>query len=179
MLFRSRLSQNYVTMYNNSTLNLGAFFNDKKVLDVEWSSSDDSYVEVDQNGNITSKRITQDDVIITAKYTSGSSSFTANCRVSVVETPGNFDIDPAEAKLNVGESIVVKVKGNPAVSEVPKTWWDWDERYLNVEIESDGQTATVTAKEVPGDGSTTELIFKNPNIESQGVRCKFTVVAPY
>lgn len=174
-----RLSQNYLTMYNNSTLNLGAFFNDKKVLDVEWSSSDDSYVEVDHNGNITSKRITQDDIIITARYTSGSSSFTANCRVSVVETPGNFDIDPTKAKLNVGESIVVKVKGNPEVSEVPKTWWSWDVDFLDVEIESDGQTATVTAKEVPGDGSTTELIFKNPNIVSQGVRCKFTIVAPY
>ena len=176
-----RLSQNYVTMYCDSTLNLGAYFNDKKVLDVTWQSSDanSNYVTVDTNGNITAKKVTQDEVLITATYTNGSSSFSAQCRVSVVETPGNFDIDPTVAKLNVGESIVVKVTGNPAVSEVPSTWWDWDERYLDVEVEKDGQTATITAKAVPGDGTTTEVVFKNPDTDTLGVRCKITVVAPY
>lgn len=174
-----RLSQNFITMYQGSELNVGAYFNDKKVMDVEWSSSDDSYVGVDANGNISAKRLTQGDVLITAKYMSGSSSYSATCRVNVVETPGNFDIDPAEAKLNIGETIVVKVKGNPEVSEVPASWWDWDKRYLDVDVASDGQTATVTAVKVPGDGSTTELLFKNPNISDPGVRCKVTVISPY
>lgn len=174
-----RLSQNYVTMYCDSTLNLGAYFNDKKVLDVTWESADEDYVTVDSNGNITAKKVTQEEVVVTATYTNGSSSFTAECKVNVVETPGNFDIDPTVAKLNVGESIVVKISGNPAVSEVPSTWWDWDERYLDVEVEKDGQTATITAKEVPGDGTTTEVVFKNPNTDTMGVRCKVTVVAPY
>lgn len=174
-----RLSQNYVTMYKGSTVNLSAYFNNSQVLDVEWSSSDTEYAEVDGTGVVEAKKVTTDDVFITAVYRNGAGSPSAQCRIRIVDTPGNFDIDPTDAKLNVGESIVVKIKGNPDVSDVPTTWWSYDSRYIDVEFDNNGKTATVTATNPTPDGSTTELVFNNPNTESQGVRCKITIVVPF
>lgn len=174
-----RLNQNYVTMYKGSSIDLSAYFNGEEVLDVVWSSSDTDYAEVDEAGIVTAKKVTTDDVVITAVYQNGAGSPKAECQIRIVETPDNFDIDPTDAKLNVGESIVVKIKGNPDVSEVPKTWWSYDSRYVEVEFDNNGKTATVTAKSPTPDGSTTEVVFNNPNTDGQGVRCKITIVVPF
>ena len=175
-----KLNQNYITVYKGSETNLSAYFNDTQVLEVEWSSSDPDYATVDETGKVTAKKVTTDDVVITAVYRNGAGSPTAKCMVRIVDTPNKFDIDPANAKLNVGESIVVKIKGNPDVSQVPTSWWSYDNRYVNVEFDNNGKTATITAKAPTGDGSTTEVVFNNPNTdEKDDPRCKITIVVPY
>lgn len=175
-----KLNQNYITVYKGSETSLSAYFNDKQVLDVEWTSSDPDYATVDETGKVTAKKVTTDDVVITAVYRNGAGSPTAKCMVRIVDTPNKFDIDPANAKLNVGESIVVKIKGNPDVSQVPTSWWSYDTRYVDVELDNSGKTATITAKAPTGDGSTTEIVFNNPNTdEKDDPRCKITIVVPY
>ena len=175
-----KLNQNYITVYKGSETNLSAYFKDTQVLDVEWSSSDTEYATVDETGKVTAKKVTKDDVVITAVYRNGAGSPTAKCQVRIVDTPDKFDIDPVNAKLNVGESIVVKIKGTPDVSQVPTSWWSYDSRYVDVAFDNNGKTATITAKNPTGDGSTTEVVFNNPNTDDKDdPRCKITIVVPY
>lgn len=176
-----RLSQNYVTMYVGSEVDLGAYFNgEEKIDNVTWVSSDEKYATVDkETGLVKALKITDEDVVITGTYANGSTTHDDVCEIRIVETPDNFDMDPTSARLNIGESLVVTVKGNPDVSDVPKTWWSVDENYVDVEYTNDGKTATITAKAVPQDGSTTEVVFNNPNTDTSAARCKLTIIAPY
>lgn len=175
-----RLNQNYVTMYTKSTLDLSAYFNGQEVLDVEWSSSDTDYATVDETGKVTAgEKTTTEDICITAVYQNGPGEPKAKCYVRIVETPDNFTINVTSAKLNVGESIVLKIKGNPDVATVSSDWWSVDPAgYVSAEFDNNGKTATITAKKPTPDGSTTEVVFHNPN-NGQEVRCKITIVVPF
>ena len=114
---------------------------------VIWTSSDSDYVTVDEKGNITAVKVTEDPVTVTAK--TEERGFTADCQVTVVEPVNASTLKCGKGfrYLNVGENKQLNVIAEPEHASL--VWQSDNESVLTVDSQgiveavSEG-TATVT-----------------------------------
>lgn len=175
------LDQTYMTMYAGATVNLNAYFNAQNIAatNIHWSSSDTDYAEVDATGTVKAKKVTSEDVVITARYSnSDGAEFYATCQIKIIETADNLEISQTEAEMNVGDSIVLNVKANPEVAYPPYQWYISAPDCLDITLTADNKTATITAKKVPEKGKTVTVTVTNP-LNKKSQVCNITINAPY
>lgn len=172
------LDQTYLTMYAGAETTLNAYFNSEAVVNVSWSSSDEDYAEVSATGVVKAKKVTENDVTITASYDVEGARMTATCQIKIIATADNLEISQTSADMNVGDSIVLNVTANPDVAVAPYQWYISDEDCLSYTLTSDNKTATITATAVPKDGKTVTVTVVNPLNKKQQV-CTVTITAPY
>ena len=176
-----KLDQSYMTMYAGAEVTLNAYFNSENIAgtNIVWSSSNEEYATVDATGKVTAKKITSEDVVITAVYeTDTGAKFYAECQIRIVATADNLAISDTELSLNVGDSAVLNVTCSPDVTYPGYDWYVSDPECLTFSLTGDTKTATVTAKAVPKDGKTVAVIVTNPANKKSQV-CNITINAPY
>lgn len=176
-----KLDQSYMTMYAGAEVILNAYFNSKSIAgtNILWSSNNDQFAVVDATGKVTAKKVTSEDVVITAVYeTDTGAKFYAECRIRIVDTADNLQISDSELSMNVGDSSVLNVTCSPDVSYPGYDWYISDPSCLTYSLTADKKTATITAKAVPKDGKTIAVIVTNPANKKSQV-CHVTINAPY
>lgn len=174
------LDRSYLTMASGQEITLNAYFNHENIAgtNIQWETSDKEYVEVDNTGKVTAKKVTNQDVVIRALYWVGGTLKEATCEVKVVATADNLVISQTEAAMNVGDSVVLDVTCNPDVSYPGYDWYVSDPECLSISLTSDTKTATITALAVPADGKTVTVTVTNPTNKKSQV-CNVTINAPY
>ena len=167
-------------MASGQEITLNAYFNHENIAgtNIQWETSDKEYVEVDNTGKVTAKKVTSQDVVIRALYWVGGTLKEATCEVKVVATADNLVISQTEAAMNVGDSVVLDVTCNPDVSYPGYDWYVSDPNCLSISLTSDTKTATITALAVPADGKTVTVTVTNPTNKKSQV-CNVTINAPY
>lgn len=84
---------------------------------IEWSSSDFSVVEVNQQGKINGHKLG------TAMITATSNGKTANCMVTVTQNPStSVTITPLESPFYVGQEVMMEAKVKPSTITAPFIW---------------------------------------------------------
>ena len=118
------LSGSSITVKRGSSVQLTASVSPSSVSDypVTWSSSNPSYVAVDQNGNVTGM---QKDKTATITATAGSVS--ASCFVRV-EAPDlvSFSFSPSSLSLYPGDRATVTAIPNPSDATINSSYWHID-----------------------------------------------------
>lgn len=136
---------------------------------VTWKSSDSSYVTVNETtGLIEGKKVTVNDIVITATLDAGDGVYkTATCVVKVEATVSGYTLDPStEQQLLVGEHLVVAAKIKQSVTVAPLNWVSSDPSVFTVEQSADAKTATITA--VAG-GKATLFVYNKTNDEDKSL----------
>lgn len=176
-----KLDQSYMTMYAGAEITLNAYFNSKSIAgtNIVWGTSNDQFATVDATGKVVARKVTSEDVVITAIYeTDTGARFYAECRIRIVATADNLLISQTELSMNVGDSAVLDVTCSPDVSYPGYDWYISDPDCLTMSLTADKKTATISAKAVPKDGKTIAVIVTNPANKKSQV-CHVTINAPY
>ena len=163
---RIYLDRSTLTISVGQTYQLSLVLNDTYSGGVEWSSSDDRYVTVNETGLIKGVRITQEDVTITATLDAGDGVYkTATCVVKVEAAVDNFTISPKDPQMLLpGEHLTVVANIKQTVSVAPLVWLSTDESVFTVESASDGKSAILTAM---GGGHATLTVYNPINEQYQ------------
>lgn len=141
-----------------------------------WTTSDEQYVTVTQNGLIEGKRITKDnqDIVITlTQVTSKGNVRRANCLVRVVSTVTNIRLNYEKVDLEVDKTITVLATFTPNISTAPITWITNEKDLVEISVANDKKSIIVTGKK-PGTAVITAVNTDNFVTASVTVR----VVAP-
>ena len=157
-----RLSATSITLSEKAQYQLTAGYNGTYDEPVKWTSSDPSYVTVDENGLITAVKNTKGDVVVTASLTnSAGKTITASCLVVVEPALSSFSLDPnvTEMSMFVGESTTIKAVIKQAITNAPLSWScsTANANIFSVSTASDGKSAVITAT---GTG-TADLVVEN------------------
>lgn len=144
---------------------------------IEWSTSNNKYVTVNQQGLLYGVRATTDvsDIIITAslKRETGAVIKNATCYVKVEPTVSGFSLSPESVSMKVGDNATIKATIKQTVSVAPFTWKSKDESICTVEPAADMKSAIITAKK---GGTTTVVVTNSVNGEQHYV--DVTVLIP-
>lgn len=157
-----RLSATSITLSEKAEYRLTATYNGTYDEPVKWSSSDSSYVKVDDNGLITAVKNTKGDVVVTASLTNAAGkTITASCLVVVEPALSSFSLDPnvTEMSMFVGESTTIKAVIKQAITNAPLSWScsTANSNIFSVSTASDCKSAIITAN---GTG-TADLVVEN------------------
>ena len=157
-----RLSATSITLSEKAESQLTATYNGTYDEPVKWSSSDSSYVKVDDNGLITALKNTKGDVVVTASLTNAAGkTITASCLVVVEPALSSFSLDPnvTEMSMFVGESTTIKAVIKQAITNAPLSWScsTANSNIFSVSTSSDCKSAIITAN---GTG-TADLVVEN------------------
>ncbi len=157
-----RLSATSITLSEKAEYQLTATYNGTYDEPVKWSSSDSSYVKVDDNGLITALKNTKGDVVVTASLTNAAGkTITASCLVVVEPALSSFSLDPnvTEMSMFVGESTTIKAVIKQAITNAPLSWScsTANSNIFSVSTSSDCKSAIITAN---GTG-TADLVVEN------------------
>lgn len=157
-----RLSATSITLSEKAEYQLTATYNGTYDEPVKWSSSDSSYVKVDDNGLITAVKNTKGDVVVTASLTNAAGkTITASCLVVVEPALSSFSLDPnvTEMSMFVGESTTIKAVIKQAITNAPLSWScsTANSNIFSVSTSSDCKSAIITAN---GTG-TADLVVEN------------------
>lgn len=114
---------------------------------VTWSSSSPDEVAVDGTGMIEGKKVTSQDVIITATLDAGNGVYkTATCAVKVEATVSDFTLDPGtDQQMLMGEHLTIVANVNQTVTVAPLHWISSNTSILTVEEGTDRRSAILTA----------------------------------
>lgn len=142
---------------------------------ITWSSSNDSYVKVDQNGIITGVKATSGGIIVTAsmKLTDGR-TLKATCSVTVHVTAEEIILSEKELRLQTGQSSTITATFNPSgITSIPgMQWLLTDEEIVDLDVNSE-KSVIVTAKKA---GTTILTAVNEDNFVS--AYCTITVLSP-
>jgi uncharacterized protein YjdB len=161
-----RLSATSITLSQGATQQLRATYNGTYDGDVKWTSSDTSYVTVDENGVVTAVKNTTGDVTVTASLTNSNGvTLTADCLVVVEPALNSFDLDPKgdDGKYNmsmfVGDSTTIKAVIKQTITNAPLSWTcsTVNSSVFTVTQATDGKSAVITATGV----GVADLIVEN------------------
>lgn len=132
---------------------------------ITWESSDPNYVSVDKlTGLIEGKKVTTQDVIITATLDAGNGLYkTATCTVKVEATVSGFTLNPGtDQQMLVGDHLTVVANIKQTVTVAPLRWISSNTSVFTVEQASDGKSAILTAV---GGGRATLTVYSSINNE--------------
>lgn len=157
-----RLSATSITLSEKAEYQLTVSYNGTYDEPVKWTSSDSSYVKVDDNGLITALKNTKGDIVVTASLTNtAGKTITASCLVVVEPALSSFSLDPnvTEMSMFVGESTTIKAVIKQAITNAPLSWScsTANSNIFSVSTSSDCKSAIVTAT---GTG-TADLVVEN------------------
>lgn len=141
-----------------------------------WTTSDEQYVTVNENGLIEGKRITKDnqDIVITLTQVSSKGNIRrATCKVRVVSTVTNIRLNYEKVDLEVDKTITVLATFTPNISTAPITWITNEKDLVDISVANDKKSIIVTGKK-PGTAVITAVNTDNFVTASVTVR----VVAP-
>ncbi len=133
---------------------------------VTWTSSNSDYVSVDGAGLIEGKRVTTQDVVITATLDAGEGIYkTATCTVKVEATVSGFELNPGtDQMMLVGEHLTVVASIKQTVTVAPLDWISSNTSVFTVEKAADGKSAIITAV---GGGRASLTVYNSINKEYQ------------
>ena len=107
---------------------------------INWSSSDDTTVSVDNDGKITALKVGEATVTATAEV--NGQEVTASCKVTVLPiAASSVTISAEDATLLVGQTFVLTAEVEPANTTYPDITWASD----NTAVATVGTDGTVTA----------------------------------
>lgn len=131
---------------------------------ITWESSASNFVTVNQEGWIEGKKVTSQDVIITATLDAGNGIYKrATCTVKVEATVSGFTLNPGTTQqMMVGEHLTVVADIRQTVTVAPLKWISSDTSVFNVKQASDGKSAILTAV---GGGRATLTVYSTINDE--------------
>lgn len=177
------LDRTSVSITKGSTLKLKMVNGDpSEVGKATWSSSNETFVKVDQNGVITGVKATEGEPIrITLEWEvlSGESKGTirtASCLVVVTESVDKIELDPKEMIVEVDGTRVINAKYTPAnISSVQDkfVWNVMDPEILEITPSEDKKSAQV--KGVKSGTTIVTLLNKDNSIMAY---CEVTVRTP-
>lgn len=130
---------------------------------VTWESSNTSFVTVDAStGLVTGRRVTTQDVTITATLDAGQGLYkTATCIVKVEAAVDNFKLSPGtDQTMLVGDHLTVVAEIRQTVSVAPLDWYSTDTSVFTVTKSEDGKSAVITAV---GGGQATLMVVNTVN----------------
>jgi uncharacterized protein YjdB len=135
---------------------------------VTWSSSNESYVKVDSNGNLTG--VAQGSAVVTASVIVDGVVKKASCLVYVYSSVSSITISPSELSVFVNDTSTVKAVFQPtSATNVTIKWISLDPTIATVESQTN-KVATVTGKK---SGETLIMAVSTNNIVLG--TCKVTV----
>lgn len=160
---------------NNCVLGVGETRQLKLVFDgtidgeIVWTSSDSNFVSVDENGLITGKKITTQDVTITATLRAGDGvERKATCIVKVEPEVSGFTLNPSEEQtMIIGEHITVVADIKQVVTMASLDWFSSDTSVFTVSAAADGKSCVITAV---GGGTAVLTAYNYKNKESHTLR---------
>ena len=117
-----------------------------------WTTSDEQFVSVDDNGLIVGKQITNDnqDIKITlTQVTSKGNVRRSVCLVRVVSTVTNIRLNYEKVDLEVDKTTTILATFTPNISIAPITWITNEKDIVNISVSSDKKSVIVTGKK-PG-----------------------------
>lgn len=112
-----------------------------------WSTSNSTYVSVDQNGLIKGLQVTGDnnDIVITlTQVTSTGYIRRAFCKVRVVSTVTNIQIKDDKVNLEVDKTTTILATFTPNISTAPITWITNEKEIVRLSVASDNKSVVVT-----------------------------------
>lgn len=158
------LDRSSLTISVGQTYQLNAIISGTYDEGITWSSSDESFVSV-ENGLIKGLKITTTDIIITATLGDGEGMYKkASCQVKVEAALDKSDVtvSPTSEQMLVGDSTTFVATIKKTVSVAPLVWHSTDEKVFTVKPSSDGKSAVVTAV---GGGKATLSVYNSNNPE--------------
>ena len=135
--------------------------------DIEWSSSDESIVEVDQNGRI--RGISIGYATITAMALDGS-DVEATCEVRVVTEVSGMTMNTTSITLIQGNTFQLKAAIRPENATYNTPWWDSENDEIAM-VDDDGIVTAIS----PG---TTWITANARDSSGKYCKCYVTVIAP-
>lgn len=142
---------------------------------ITWTSENESFVKVDQQGIITGIKETSGSVMVTAsmKLPDGR-TLKASCAVTVHKTAETIELTPSSLRLQLGQSSTIVASFTPtSITEIPGLKWILtDEEIVSLDVNSK-KSVIVTAKK-PG---TTILTAVNED-NYISAYCEITVLSP-
>ncbi|MBQ6019475.1 MAG: Ig-like domain-containing protein [Clostridia bacterium] len=119
------LDQKKLTIAPGDTDNLIATLtcDDPTAYEVQWSSSDESVVSVDDEGYLKASKQTGSTATITASYEFGGKTFTDTCEVSVLNAVESIRLNRRHMKLAPGGTGTLSVIVSPGKATVKTVKW--------------------------------------------------------
>ena len=128
------LSDSVVWLEKGKTEVLEAFRTADELLEVTWSSSDESVVSVDSEGYIKGHKTSKDPVTVTASFEYLGKTYTADCLVYVVVPVKDARLNERELYLKSGETANLSVEILPKKATVKEVrWFTTDEKVAVVD----------------------------------------------
>ncbi len=112
-----------------------------------WTTSDSTYVSVDENGLIKGLQVTGDNFDVTITLTQVTSSGyvrRATCKVRVVSTVTNIKLNYEKVNLELEKTITVLAKFTPNISTAPIKWITNEKEIVKLSVASDNKSVVVT-----------------------------------
>ena len=131
---------------------------------INWSSSDESIVKVDNNGKITA--IKGGIATITASSEDGGAS--KGCLVTVVQSATGIKIEPSKVELEIGETKDLKAIVTP--DNVSNKDVEWS--CTNISIATVDENGKVTARHL----GTVKIVAKTKDGSNKTAECEVTIV---
>lgn len=131
------LSQDYAEVFVGATFQLQATVTSDDVVQVSWSSSDETVARVDENGNV--EALSQGSATITA--TADGASDECFVLVGALVEAGSLTIDRESLIMNVGQRSVLRATVTPVTASV--LWISSDSSV--VQVTTDGSLTALNA----------------------------------
>lgn len=143
---------------------------------VTWESSNPTFVTVNDSGLVQGKRVTTQDVTITAvMHTEDGTTKRATCIVKVEAAVQDFKLNPdKKQEMSVGEHLTVVANIKQTVSVAPLHWFSTDTSVFTVAASEDKKSVVITAV---GGGEAT-LVAQNTANENDRQTLKIVVRVP-
>ena len=117
------LSDETLWTEQGKTEHLEAFRTADDDVTLRWESSDPSVAEVDDEGYVKGKHISEKPVIIKAAFDYLGQTYTAECKTWVRKPVKSAKQTERETALKVGESKALTLKISPANATVKNAYW--------------------------------------------------------
>lgn len=140
----------------------------------EWSSSNEQYVTVTDNGLIKGIKATQEDVTVTVSLKLKNGTIKkATCKVKVVETVNSIKLDQTDVQMELGSKTTITATFDPDRGEAPINWMSTDSSVASIKVSGDNKSIVVTANKA---GTATIVAMNKDNYVT--AFCKITVLSP-
>lgn len=142
---------------------------------ITWTSEDESYVTVDQNGIITGVKETSGSIKVTASMQLGDGrTLKASCAVTVHKTAEEIILSTTNLRLQMGQSSTITATFIPSsITSIPgMKWLLTDDEIVSLDVNSN-KSVIVTAKKA---GTTILTAVNEDNFIS--AYCTITVLTP-
>ena len=116
---------------------------DATVKKVQWTSGDERYVTVDENGTVTGIRRGNGRIIVTAADGTGAR---ANFSLKVSQLPESLTLSAEEVTLDTGRNMIVKATVAPADADNKKVLWSSSDEGI-AKVGKDGRITGVAPGE--------------------------------